>query len=91
MNDEMATLCEGMLSPLVIVRVAQTAEALDKLAQVRPLLTIVIDDKKLDQAALRERAKDVGSEFVTVPKDCSAVELDRVLREALAIAESKLG
>ncbi len=90
MSDEMATLCEGMLSPLVIVRVADTVQALDKLAQVRPLLTVVIDDSKIDQVSLRERAKDVCSEFLAVPAKCNAIDLERMLKRSLAIAESKL-
>jgi hypothetical protein len=88
--DGMAAQCEGILSPIVIVRVDDAEQAIDQLPTVQPLLVVTLREADVGLAAsLRERATDVGASLVVVPADSSQADLDRLLRRALAEAEAK--
>jgi hypothetical protein len=86
--EDVATACETILAPLVLVRVAGAEQALEQLPVDQPLLVCTMPDVDIGRATrLRERASDVGAVLVVIPRDSSAQELDKLLRRALIEAE----
>jgi hypothetical protein len=87
---EVAAQCEELLAPLVVVRVANVEEALDRLAAVQPLIACVSDEPDVARMAqLRERTQDVGAVLVGIPRGCDPAEREKLLRRALQEADTK--
>ncbi len=87
--DDMAARCVELLAPLAILRVADTQQAIERLAAVRPLLTCALQDPDAARTALlRGRALDVGAGFLSIPVGCGPQELERLLKQALVDAEA---